>query len=31
MEPSGMLGRLASHALEDTVSKQPMTKGINIK
>jgi hypothetical protein len=27
----GMLGRLASHALEDTDSKQPMTKGINIK
>jgi len=27
----GTLGRLASHALEDTISKQPTTMGINIK
>ena len=26
-----MLGRLVSHALEDTVSKQPTTTGINIQ
>jgi len=28
---AGMLGRAESHALEDTVSKQPMTTGVNLE